>query len=103
MVCVRAAQVYTLLDRRYKKNLKRLFVVHPSTWLSRVLFVWCARVLISDKFWSKLTYITKVSNLYKHFDASQIALPNSVYRYDRRAARVRSISEEEARGEKGSK
>ena len=52
---------YTIFNRKYKKNLKELYIVRPSRWLK--LLFGCFRPFISTKFWKKLTYVDEIKNL----------------------------------------
>ncbi|GAM21136.1 hypothetical protein SAMD00019534_043110 [Acytostelium subglobosum LB1] len=51
-------KVYTIFNRKYKKNLKGF-----------------------SKFWKKLTYIDDLSDLFKYFSREQLNLPSSVMSY----------------------
>ena len=48
-------QVYSSFDRKYKKNIKRLVVVHPTSWMKTVwMFL---KPFISAKFGQKVIYV----------------------------------------------
>ena len=64
---------------RYKKNLKRLFIVHPSFWV-KMMFGLC-RPFISSKFWKKLSYIDDLAELYSFIPRSELTFPEEVLRY----------------------
>ena len=49
---------YKMLDRNFRKNLKNLYVVHP-TWFIRVIWNFF-RPFISDKFRKKIIYLSKI-------------------------------------------
>lgn len=54
-------QAYQVLDRNYKKNLKSLFIVHPTKFIK---FVWaCFKPFISSKFAHKISYINYLDEL----------------------------------------
>ncbi|KAJ6641618.1 Protein prune like 2 [Pseudolycoriella hygida] len=71
---------YQLLDRRLRKSLKNLFMVHPTFWLKSV--VWMARPFISSKFWRKLVYIRSLEELYHSVPVEKAAVPEKVKKYD---------------------
>ena len=64
---------YGTMSRKYKKNLKQLFVVHPSFWV-RAGFQFF-RPFISSKFWKKVVYIHDVRQLYQYMSPSQVKFP----------------------------
>jgi hypothetical protein len=73
-------EVYGIFNRKYKKNLKRLFIVHPNVWVK--LVVWFATPFVSQKFWKKMTYIPKLMDLYQHFDPQALKIPSKILEYD---------------------
>lgn len=73
---------YHLLDRRIRKSLKNLYMVHPTFWLKSV--VWMARPFISSKFWRKLVYIRTLDDLYRIIPVEKAAVPEKVKLYDRK-------------------
>lgn len=73
---------YHLLDRRIRKSLKNLYMVHPTFWLKSV--VWMARPFISSKFWRKLVYIRTLEDLYQIIPVEKAAVPEKVKTYDRK-------------------
>ncbi|KAJ7379055.1 Rho GTPase-activating protein 1 [Desmophyllum pertusum] len=57
----RVIQLYRDLDRKYRKNIKALFVVHPS---STIKLIWATVAKIaSPKFSRKLCYVTRLHDL----------------------------------------
>lgn len=73
---------YQLLDRRLRKSLKNLYMVHPTFWLKSV--VWMARPFISSKFWRKLVYVKTLDELYQLVPVEKAAVPDKVKNYDSR-------------------
>ncbi|EAL66631.1 RhoGAP domain-containing protein [Dictyostelium discoideum AX4] len=69
-------KVYTIFNRKYKKNLKGLYIVHPTTWIKFTLGIF--KHFLSSKFWKKLTYIDDLGELFKTFPREQLALPNAI-------------------------
>ncbi|THH07715.1 hypothetical protein EW145_g3198 [Phellinidium pouzarii] len=70
-------KAYRSLNRKYRKNLKRLYIVH-SSFFSKMLFS-LAGAIISPKFFRKITYIDTLSSLACHVPLTQIDIPPSVY------------------------
>eukprot|EP00012_Vannella_robusta_P000349 CAMPEP_0206187968 /NCGR_PEP_ID=MMETSP0166-20121206/3316_1 /ASSEMBLY_ACC=CAM_ASM_000260 /TAXON_ID=95228 /ORGANISM="Vannella robusta, Strain DIVA3 518/3/11/1/6" /LENGTH=418 /DNA_ID=CAMNT_0053603649 /DNA_START=249 /DNA_END=1501 /DNA_ORIENTATION=+ len=71
---------YTMFNRKYKKNLKALFIIHATTVVRLVLRL--VKPFISVKFWKKLTYIDDINDIYEYIDREQITFPNSVIRFN---------------------
>ncbi|KAI0033134.1 hypothetical protein K488DRAFT_78077 [Vararia minispora EC-137] len=70
-------KAYRSLSRKYRKNLKRLFIVH-SNFFSKMLFS-LAGAFISPKFFRKITYVDTLSELAYHVPLTQIDIPPAVY------------------------
>ncbi|KAL5501361.1 hypothetical protein ACEPAH_8621 [Sanghuangporus vaninii] len=70
-------KAYRSLSRKYRKNLKRLYIVH-SSFFSKMLFS-LAGAIISPKFFRKITYIDNLSSLACHVPLTQIDIPSAVY------------------------
>ncbi|KZT23417.1 CDC42 rho GTPase-activating protein [Neolentinus lepideus HHB14362 ss-1] len=70
-------KAYRGLSRKYRKNLKRLYIVH-STFFSKMLFS-LAGAIVSPKFFRKITYINTLSDLAYQVPITQIDIPPSVY------------------------
>ncbi|KAI0667686.1 Rho GTPase activation protein [Trametes maxima] len=70
-------KAYRSLGRKYRKNLKRLYVVH-SNFFTKMLFS-LAGAIISPKFFRKITYINTLSELAYHVPLTQIDIPPAVY------------------------
>ncbi|KAK3829692.1 MAG: Rho GTPase activation protein [Linnemannia gamsii] len=73
-------KAYRSLNRRYKKNLKALYIVHPSTWPRLILGTMNA--VISPKFGAKVHYIDNLSHLAKVVPLNQINIPAAVYQHN---------------------
>nr|XP_031319273.1 rho GTPase-activating protein 8 isoform X1 [Camelus dromedarius] len=71
---------YKEFDRRHRKNLKALYVVHPTNFI-RVLWN-ILRPLISHKFGKKVTYFNYLSELREHLKDDQLIVPPEVLRHD---------------------
>ncbi|XP_053718589.1 rho GTPase-activating protein 8-like isoform X2 [Synchiropus splendidus] len=67
---------------RYKKNLKTLYVVHPTNFIRIVWNIF--KPLISHKFGKKLTYVNYLAELRDHLNCDQLSIPPEVIRHDER-------------------
>ncbi|KDN45020.1 hypothetical protein RSAG8_05193, partial [Rhizoctonia solani AG-8 WAC10335] len=70
-------KAYRSMSRKYRKNLKRLLIVHP-TWFSK-MFVSLAGAVLSPKFFRKITYVSSLSELARHVPLTQIEIAPAVY------------------------
>ncbi|RNA02234.1 rho GTPase-activating 8 [Brachionus plicatilis] len=73
-------KVYKMLDRKFKKNLKALYVVHPSV-LFKVLWQ-VIRPLISSKFNKKVTYCSTLAELGAHIDLNILKIHPEIRIHD---------------------
>lgn len=76
--------VYDMLPRKYKKNLKKLYILHPTFWVKSFFFF--VRPFISSKFWRKVEYVKSANEVRRHQslpDLGFICL-HTVGRQDRR-------------------
>ncbi|XP_061402266.1 rho GTPase-activating protein 68F [Musca vetustissima] len=71
---------YKELDRNFRKNLKNLYVVHP-TWFIRVIWNFFSP-FISEKFRKKLVYISNLDELRQALGLSKLKLPDNIYNFD---------------------
>lgn len=78
---------YREFDRKYKKNLKALYVVHPTNFIKVLWNV--LKPLISHKFGKKVTYFNYLSDLREHVKCGQLAIPLEVVRYDQKLRDLR--------------
>ncbi|NXW62338.1 RHG08 protein, partial [Eurystomus gularis] len=65
---------------RYKKNLKALYVVHPTNFIKILWNIF--KPLISHKFGKKVTYLNYLSDLREHLKYDQLNIPQEVIRHD---------------------
>ncbi|XP_072310019.1 rho GTPase-activating protein 8-like [Eucyclogobius newberryi] len=73
-------QTYSEFERKYKKNLKALYVVHPTNFIR---IVWnLFKPLISHKFGKKLTYVNYLSELKDYLNYEQLIIPPDVIKHD---------------------
>ncbi|XP_029351594.1 rho GTPase-activating protein 8 isoform X2 [Echeneis naucrates] len=73
-------EAYGEFDRKYKKNLKALFVVHPTNFIRIVWNIF--KPLISHKFGKKLMYVNFLDELRDHLNFEQLSVPPEVLRHD---------------------
>uniref|UniRef100_A0A2K5JXB9 Rho-GAP domain-containing protein n=1 Tax=Colobus angolensis palliatus TaxID=336983 RepID=A0A2K5JXB9_COLAP len=64
----------------YKKNLKALYVVHPTSFIKVLWNIF--KPLISHKFGKKVTYFNYLSELHEHLKYDQLIIPPEVLQYD---------------------
>ena len=68
---------YKDLDRNFRKNLKKLYVVHPTL---VIRFIWnFFKPFISEKFKNKLIYISSLEELRQSLGLNQLKLPENIY------------------------
>jgi len=77
-------QVYRELDRKYKKNLKALYMVHPSSFIKIVFNMFYP--FISKKFGQKINNINKLDDLAPHIRLDQLDIPKEVRDHDEQIA-----------------
>lgn len=73
-------EAYKSLTRSYKKNIKHLYVVHPTWWFSFV--IWCMAHLTSNKFAKKIVLVKKLSELPIHVPMQNLTIPEEVKQHD---------------------
>ncbi|XP_072019934.1 uncharacterized protein [Amphiura filiformis] len=76
---------YKMIDRKLRKNLKGLYLVHPTTWLKTVVRL--TRPFVSSKFSSKLKFIYSLEELEKLIPMDFVYVPDEVRRHDERIKR----------------
>ncbi|XP_013143719.1 PREDICTED: protein prune homolog 2 isoform X2 [Papilio polytes] len=73
-------ECYKLIDRRLRKSLKHLYLVHPTFWLKS--FVVITKPFVSSKFFRKLSYVRNLSELMSRVPVEPNAIPDLVKQYD---------------------
>ncbi|KAM6131158.1 rho GTPase-activating protein 1 [Pterocles gutturalis] len=71
---------YREFDRKYKKNIKALYIVHPTMFIKTLLILF--KPLISFKFGRKIFYVNFLSELEEYVKLEQLGIPNQVLKYD---------------------
>jgi len=79
---------YKVLDRRYRKNLKSCFIVHPTNFIKVVYNFF--KPIISVKFGRKIQYVNQLSELSQFMDLERLPVPKSVIDHDRKLTRGKS-------------
>lgn len=86
---------YREFDRKYKKNIKSLVIVHPTMFIRTLLILF--KPLISFKFGRKISYINYLSELEDVVNLEQLVIPSRVKEYD---AKIRQALKPSAQGPK---
>ncbi|XP_075988102.1 uncharacterized protein LOC142984422 [Anticarsia gemmatalis] len=73
-------ECYKLIDRRLRKSLKHLYLVHPTFWLKS--FVILTKPFVSSKFFRKLSYVRSLAELMQKVPVEPNAIPELVKQYD---------------------
>ncbi|GFS17870.1 protein prune homolog 2 [Elysia marginata] len=71
---------YQSIDRRLKKNLKGLLLVHPTLWLRTIVTM--TRPFISSKFSSKLRFVRTLEELNSVVPMDNVMIPDAIAHYD---------------------
>ncbi|XP_007906172.2 caytaxin isoform X3 [Callorhinchus milii] len=71
---------YQMIDRRLRKNLKSLIIVHPSWFIRTVLAI--SRPFISFKFISKIQYAYSLSELEQIIPMEHAQIPECVLQFE---------------------
>ncbi|XP_041708967.2 BCL2/adenovirus E1B 19 kDa protein-interacting protein 2 isoform X1 [Coregonus clupeaformis] len=75
-------QCYTSIDRRLRKDLKGLFVVHPAWYIKALITV--VKPFISEKFSRKIRFIHNLQELSEYIPMERLQIPDSIREYDAR-------------------
>ncbi|XP_064490238.1 rho GTPase-activating protein 1-like isoform X2 [Ornithodoros turicata] len=73
---------YRTFDRKYKKNLKALYLVHPTGFL-KILYQ-LFKPYISVKFGRKISYMNYLHELRQHLHYDQLRIPEEVLEHDKK-------------------
>ncbi|XP_031607963.1 rho GTPase-activating protein 1 isoform X2 [Oreochromis aureus] len=71
---------YREFDRKYKKNIKALYIVHPTMFVKTLLILF--KPIISFKFGRKINYVSYLSELEDVVKCDQLVIPSRVREYD---------------------
>uniref|UniRef100_A0AAY4DCZ9 CRAL-TRIO domain-containing protein n=2 Tax=Denticeps clupeoides TaxID=299321 RepID=A0AAY4DCZ9_9TELE len=78
---------YQIIDRRLRKNLKSLVIVHPSWFIRTVLAV--SRPFISVKFMNKIRYVHTLEELEQIVPMENIQIPECVTQFEEERIKAR--------------
>ncbi|XP_069818705.1 caytaxin isoform X2 [Dendropsophus ebraccatus] len=84
---------YQMIDRRLRKNLKSLIIVHPSWFIRTVLAI--SRPFISVKFISKIRYVHSLEELEQIIPMENVHIPECVLQYEEERIKARRERAEE--------
>lgn len=71
-----------MIDRRLRKNLKNLYLVHPTFWLKTIVLM--TKPFISSKFSKKIVFVNSLAELNEILPVlEQASIPDRVKQYDR--------------------
>ncbi|XP_043463176.1 rho GTPase-activating protein 1 [Leptopilina heterotoma] len=73
-------QAYKAFDRKYKKNLKALYLVHPTNFIRIVWQIF--KPAISAKFGRKMMYVNYLEELAQYINLDQLIIPSQVIEHD---------------------
>ncbi|XP_077996859.1 uncharacterized protein LOC144450158 [Glandiceps talaboti] len=82
---------YKMIDRRLRKNLKGLLLVHPNFWLKTV--VRFSRPFISSKFIRKLRFVSTLAELKQLVPLEYVYIPDQVKKFDDKKRKKKVLSE----------
>ncbi|XP_045138909.1 protein prune homolog 2-like isoform X3 [Portunus trituberculatus] len=71
---------YQMIDRRLRKNLQGLYLVHPTFWVKTVVVM--TRPFVSAKFTRKLRFVNSLKELSSLIPMDQVCIPDRVKQYD---------------------
>lgn len=78
-------QCYTSIDRRLKKDLKGLLVVHPAWYIKALITL--VKPFISDKFSRKIRFIQNLQQLSQLLPTDRLQIPEAILQYDEKLSR----------------
>ncbi|TDH11158.1 hypothetical protein EPR50_G00058040 [Perca flavescens] len=78
-------QCYTSLDRRLKKDLKGLLVVHPAWYIKALLTL--VKPFISEKFSRKIQFIQTLQELSQFVPTERLQIPDAIRQFDEKLSR----------------
>ncbi|XP_031167074.1 bcl-2/adenovirus E1B 19 kDa-interacting protein 2-like protein [Sander lucioperca] len=78
-------QCYTSLDRRLKKDLKGLLVVHPAWYIKALLTL--VKPFISEKFSRKIQFVQTLQELSQFVPTERLQIPDAICQFDEKLSR----------------
>ncbi|XP_023153973.1 bcl-2/adenovirus E1B 19 kDa-interacting protein 2-like protein isoform X2 [Amphiprion ocellaris] len=78
-------QCYTSIDRRLKKDLKGLLVVHPAWYIKALITV--VKPFISEKFSKKIQFVQSLQQLSQFIPTDRLQIPDAIRQFDEKQNR----------------
>ncbi|XP_076309342.1 uncharacterized protein LOC143224857 isoform X2 [Tachypleus tridentatus] len=75
---------YQMIDRRLRKNLKGLYLVHPTFWVKTIVIM--TKPFISSKFSRKLQFVNNLKELSDLIPMDDVCIPDKVKQFDEEKA-----------------
>ncbi|XP_055750271.1 BCL2/adenovirus E1B 19 kDa protein-interacting protein 2-like [Salvelinus fontinalis] len=73
-------ECYTTIDRRLRKNLKALYIVHPTWYIKALITI--IKPFVSSKFSRKIQFIDRFQELSQHIPIERVQIPDCVRQFD---------------------
>lgn len=71
---------YKMIDRKLRKNLKYLYLVHPTFWLKTLVCM--IKPFVSSKFGNKIHFVNSLDELYDCVPVERASIPDRVKQFD---------------------
>lgn len=71
---------YKMIDRKLRKNLKFLYLVHPTFWLKSLVMM--IKPFVSSKFGNKIHFVNSLDELYECVPVERASIPDRVKQFD---------------------
>lgn len=71
---------YKMIDRKLRKNLKFLYLVHPTFWLKTLVCM--IKPFVSSKFGNKIHFVNSLDELYDCVPVERASIPDRVKQFD---------------------
>lgn len=62
---------------RYSKNVKAVYIIHPTLWLK--VFLTFMSPFLSKNFKERMVYVDSLHHIFRYYSKDQLALPESVF------------------------
>jgi len=69
-------KVYSIFNRKFKKNLKKLYIIEAKSWVRIVAHLFMG--VVSRKFWAKLVWVSPINDIFRHLKPSAVRFPSSL-------------------------
>lgn len=69
-------RAYSVFNRKYKKNLKRLYIIEAGNWIRMIFGLFMG--VVSRKFRAKVVFVEKLQEIFQHLKPSQVSFPSAV-------------------------